>query len=189
MATSQSPAQQTIALPPSQQRRLSLKAACGTLLITIYERRQCNDLPALSAELKVRSKQETLGEFSLHFNIERRVRAVYKVYSSRINEPCCPDYQVALAQPQPSYKTPIHIQPGALHSLRGSMRGEHAILKLQLPHMPESAKSELLSASCVLQRESQVCLGYDASAVAWVAAFKVRPFPLDPFKIGMTSWR
>lgn len=113
------------------------------------------DLLALSTELKVRSKQEKLGEFCLYFHFERRVRAVCKVYSLRINGPCCPDYQVALAQPQPSYKTPIHMQP------RGSAppEGEHAILKLQLPHTPQSAKLELLSASCVLQQERQVCSG------------------------------
>lgn len=90
------------------------------------------------------------GSFTDAFTLRGKREAVWKVYSLRINVPCCPDYQVALAHPQPSYKTPIHVSPGLSPQQLGV--GGSAILKLQVRHIPETAKLELCSnLSCFLQ--------------------------------------
>lgn len=72
------------------------------------------------------------GSFTYAFTLREKREAVCKVYSLRINVPCCPDYQVALPHPQPSYKTPIHVSLGSLHS-SGAGGGGECHLKAAAP--------------------------------------------------------
>lgn len=83
-------------------------------------------------------------------------------------------------------KLPFTSSPGA----PAQPEGEHAILKLQLPYMPESAKLELLSTSCVLQQERWVCSGAGClnSRLGGIS-FKLKPFPLyPPFRFDCYPW-
>lgn len=95
--------------------------------------------------------------------------------------PCCPDYQVALAHQQPSYKTPIQVSPG-LSPQQLRLGGGVAILKLQLGHIPETEKLEPFSnLSCFLQRMSILLLWEGRLAVeggCFLQQIKAEPLPL-----------